>query len=382
MSKTKSLADTIKGILKEDAESNRATLHPKAPTGSGKDLDRGTATLGEFDELGQPVVTLDSEGEPANKKITKAEYPGQTPPVGQQPTKKLSEMSKKDEIEDDDEDDGDEDGGKEEQDVVDDKDDAQGKGKTAIKETFSVKVDMTESMNALFDGEKLTEKFKAKATAIFEAAVVSKVTEYKAVLDEEFESIVEATTEAIVEDLSGKVDSYLEQITENWLTENEVAVESSLRTELTEDFITGLRQLFIENHIDVPEEKMDIVEELNSSNAELTERLNEEIARNLELNKTILESRKSDIVNTMTEKLTEVQASKFKELAEAVSFDGEEKAFASKLQTIKESFFSPKTKISDSDENRGVNSGDMLIESTEATGPMAKYVKALSKTLK
>ena len=205
----------------------------------------------------------------------------------------------------------------------------------------------------------------------------------KKLLDEEFVSIVEEVTKDTVATLSEKVDDYLDVATDNWLKENEVAVESSLKTELTEEFISGLRNLFMEHYIDVPEEKMNVVESQADEISALEAKLNEQIEANINLNKTLLESKKKDKISEMTDKLTDVQVAKFKELAEGVAFSGNMEEYTTKLETIKESFFNAKAKVSAdaSDENRGVESGGVLVEDvTEVKGPMSSYLKALSKS--
>lgn len=357
---TKSLTDAIKGILSEDT-ANMATL--KA---GSKSQDPTKKLDGEVEDLGGPIDKVDDPGIDSTKKIKKHDYPGQTPPVGQQPIKKLSEM-KKDEEEDSDEDEETEDDQDEELDEATE---------------FSFDVDMTEATKALFDGETLSEAFKTKATAILEATVVSKIKEYKNKLDEEFKEIVENVTTEVTNNLTEQVDDYLEHITENWLKENEVAVESSLRTELTEDFINGLKNLFTEHYIDVPDEKLDMMESLSETIDDLKNQLNEQIESNMELSKTILEVNKLGIIDSLSDKLTDVQESKFKDLAEAVAYDGDDESFTTKLQTIKESFFSTKKPSVDAgDENRGLASGEFIVEETKK-GPMDKYVNAISRTLK
>jgi len=154
-------------------------------------------------------------------------------------------------------------------------------------------VDMSEHVNALLEGENLSEDFHAKATTIFEAAVKAKLEEEVALLEQAYAETLEERVAEIMEQLSSDVDNYLNYVVEQWIEENEVAVESALRSELTEDFIGGLRSLFAEHYIDIPEEEVAVVEELSHTVEELEAKLNEEIERNVALTGMIAESRKS-----------------------------------------------------------------------------------------
>jgi len=241
-------------------------------------------------------------------------------------------------------------------------------------------IDMSEHVDALFEGEELSEEFREKATTIFEAAVKDR-------LEHELDEITEAYDNALAEEiqnihaqLSESVDDYLNYVVEQWVADNEVAIESSLRNELTEDFIAGLKNLFSENYIDIPEEKIDVVEELSAQVEELEEKLNEEIDNNVQLSKMLNESRKTEILNQVTDGLTDTQAEKIKTLAEGVEYTDDEK-FESKVMTLRESYF-PSTvkpaKTTDSEEE--FTDGRSMINE-ELTGAMGKYVKVLGKKL-
>lgn len=195
-----------------------------------------------------------------------------------------------------------------------------------------------EDLDSLFNDETLSEDFKSKASTIFEARVHDKVSQIQEQLEEEYSSLLEEAVESIKEELTEKVDDYLNYVVEQWIGQNEIAIESGLRSEITEDFIVGLRNLFAEHYIDVPSEKVDLVEELASQVEVLESKLDEEIERGVELSKALVESRKVEIVHAICEGLTATQVEKIKSLAESVDFSTEEE-YASKLETIRENYF-------------------------------------------
>jgi predicted RNase H-like HicB family nuclease len=245
---------------------------------------------------------------------------------------------------------------------------------------YEYKVDMSEHINALFAGEELSEEFKAKAIAIFEAAVTTTVQSELASLEEAYASTLEEQVEAIKEELSTNVDDYLNYVVENWVSENEVAIEAGLRTELTEEFISGLKNLFAENYIDIPEDKISVVEELGNKVAELEEKLNEEIERNVELTSILSESKKSEVLHNVVEGLTTTQAEKLKTLAENIEFTTLDE-YTSKVSTLRESYFPATVKAQgDLDVIEPGTEGKTMI-SEELQGPMAKYVQVLGKKL-
>ena len=245
---------------------------------------------------------------------------------------------------------------------------------------YEYKVDMSEHINALFAGEELSEEFKAKAIAIFEAAVTTTVQSELASLEEAYNDALSEQVEAIKEELSTNVDDYLNYVVENWVSENEVAIEAGLRTELTEEFISGLKNLFAENYIDIPEDKISVVEELGNKVAELEEKLNEEIERNVELTSILSESKKSEVLHTVVEGLTTTQAEKLKTLAENIEFTTLDE-YTTKVSTLRESYFPATVKAqTELDKIEPGTEGKSMI-SEELEGPMAKYVQVLGKKL-
>lgn len=239
---------------------------------------------------------------------------------------------------------------------------------------------MKEHVDALLAGENLSEDFRAKAEVIFESAVKTRIQEEVAVLEEAYAKSLEEEVMQIHEQLIEQVDSYLNYVVEQWVRENEVAIETGLRSELTEEFISGLRNLFAEHYIDVPEEKVNMLEEMGNKLEKIESRLNEEIDRNVSLSKMLNESKQTEILFSAFDGLTTTQAAKLRSLAENVTFTTPEE-YEHKIQTLKESYFTnpvnSKTHLDPVDDADGRS---MISE--ELNGPMAHYVKAIGKTIK
>jgi hypothetical protein len=243
-------------------------------------------------------------------------------------------------------------------------------------------VSMKEDMEALFGGEELTEEFKSKVTTIFEAAVHAKVEEIRAQLEEEYQASLEKTLSESIEEITGRIDDYMNYAVNEWMEENEVAIESSLRSDITEEFIDGLKQLFVEHYIEIPEDKLDVLGELAERVEELEEKLNEAVETNIGLNKSLAEEIKNRIFNEVSEGLVVTQSEKFKTLSEGVDFTDED-SYKQKLEIVKENYFADK-KV------KSVNLVESEIENAEepvqkvfpASGPVANYVQAIARTIK
>jgi hypothetical protein len=207
-----------------------------------------------------------------------------------------------------------------------------------IKKVTAEDVNVAEDVEAMFGGEELSEDFTTKATTIFEAAVVAKVNEVLESVTIDLEAELEAEKEEIVESLSTKLDDYMDYVVEQWMEQNELAVTSGIKAEIVENFMVGLRNLFTENYIDIPEEKVDLVDELASKVSELEDGINEEVEKNIEIRKQLAEAQKTIVLRDVTEGLTESQIVKVKSLAEGVDFESAED-YAEKLTTIKENYF-------------------------------------------
>jgi hypothetical protein len=198
--------------------------------------------------------------------------------------------------------------------------------------------DYSEDIDAIFEDGTISEDFKQKAATIFEARVADRISTITEEIETRYAGMLEEAIETIQEDLSTKVDDYLSYVVEQWLEENALAVESGLRTELSEEFIAGLRNLFAEHYIDVPAEKVNLVDELSEKVVELEEKLDEEIERGVEFKKALVESRKTEIARDVCEGLTATQAEKMKTLVESVEYSTVEE-YKGKLETIRENYF-------------------------------------------
>ena len=240
-------------------------------------------------------------------------------------------------------------------------------------------VSFQEDINALFaDDKTISEEFKTKAATIFEARVLDRVNQIQEQLETQYASMLEEAVETVKNELTEKVDDYLNYVVEQWMNDNEIAIESGLRAELTEEFIAGLRNLFAEHYINVPAEKVELVDELAGKIEELETKLNEEIERGIEFKKALVESRKQEVTREVCEGLTETQVEKIKSLAESVEFSTEEE-YKSKLETIRENYFPSGAKKADETQlHETVEDGT---EQKVVNDPyVASVMKAISKT--
>ena len=202
-----------------------------------------------------------------------------------------------------------------------------------------LRVQMREDIQSMFaDDDTISEDFKIKAATIFEARVFDRVAQIEEEVEVRYASMFEEAVEEIKNDLTTKVNDYLEYVVEQWLADNEIAIESGLRSEITEEFIAGLRNLFAEHYIDVPEDKVDLVDELAGQVEQLEDKLNEEMQYGIELRKALIESTKNEIVRNVCDGLAATQVEKIKSLAESVEFSTEEE-YTEKLETIRENYF-------------------------------------------
>jgi hypothetical protein len=237
-----------------------------------------------------------------------------------------------------------------------------------------------EDIDALFaDDSTISEEFKSKVSTIFEARVTDRVTQIQEQMESEYAGMLEEAVETIKEDLTNKVDDYLNYIVEQWLEQNEIAIESGLRAEITEDFISGLRNLFAEHYIDVPSEKVDLVDELASKVEELEGKLDEEIERGVELKKSLVESRKTEIIRAVSEGLTETQVEKIKSLAESVELSTEDE-YQEKLETIRENYFPSGVKKADQNQLHEQVEDGSEVKAVSADPYVASVMQAISKT--
>ena len=204
---------------------------------------------------------------------------------------------------------------------------------------------MKEDLDAMLNGEELSEEFKTKAATIFEAAVMSRVTAEVARLEEEFEAKVATTVAEQIEGIVEQVDGYLGYIAEQWMEENELALERGIKSDILEGFVAGLKDLFEEHYIDVPEEKYDLLGEMEETIAELESKINEQVAANVELTKAVNESKRTQIVKEASAGLTDAETEKFAGLVAEVAYEDSE-SFETKVKTLRESYFTTKTSSS------------------------------------
>lgn len=310
-------------------------------------------------EIGTQVTKTTDAGPDATKGVATATPPGATPPVGAEPAKKLSgqpaeqgsveapegkpgtqkmeknkgatfqsygKTNEDEEVE-----------GEVVAEAEDKEEHEDEKKDKAMMKKMMAKKNMKEDIDAFLQGQDLSEEFVSKATTIFEAAVMSRVEEIAEEVEAQLHEQYEQAVEELKEDFAAKIDDYLNYMVEEWMAENELAIESGLRAEIVEDFIGGLHNLFKEHYIDLPEEKVDVVQEMAEKVQELEEKLNEEISRSIEFKKEINEHKKVQAVQSVCEGLTQTQVEKLKSLAESVEFTTEDD-FTDKLNTLKEAY--------------------------------------------
>ena len=236
-------------------------------------------------------------------------------------------------------------------------------------------INVKEDVDALVEGEELSEEFKEKAATIFEAAVKSKIRgEVERIVDET-NTQKDTDMETFKEDMTEKVDTYLNYVVEEWTKENELAIERGLKGEIAEDFISGLKQLFEDHYIDVPDEKYDVLEAQSEKIAELEDRLNEEIQKNVEAKEVKDILVREQVISEVSEDLADTEIEKFTSLVKDVEFSDEE-SFAEKLNTLKESYF---PKVQPSDDNSIDDVDDSTAQDVDTTDTMKKYMSAISR---
>jgi len=239
----------------------------------------------------------------------------------------------------------------------------------------SAEYDIEEDMNALFSGEELTEEFQEKAKTIFEAAISAKVAQVAAQMEAKNEERIVEEIETVKSALIERVDSYLEYVADEWLQENELAVEHGLKSEMTESFLSGMKDLFEAHYVSIPEDKYDVVESMVNKLDEMETKLNEQIERNVSLNHRLAESVADGIVSEVAEGLALSQKEKLAQLAESVEFESET-SYREKLVTLKESYFGQKVQKETSEK--------VLTEQAapDYSGPMAQYMNILNQVAK
>jgi hypothetical protein len=244
------------------------------------------------------------------------------------------------------------------------------------------RLNVKEDIEEMFNGQDLTEESKETLATLFEAAVSARVIAENTRLQEAYEASLQEEIANFNEEVTSKLDTYLDYVVENWMKENEVAIESSLRAEITEDFIEGLRNLFAEHYIDVPSDKVDVLEAMAEKVAALEEKVHEVISENVELKNALVEDRRQDIFVELASDLALTQQEKFAALAEGIEFDGDLDTYAKKLMIVKENYFNTETTSYSSNIEEETFEGE-LTESTKSVDPVVgRYVQAIARTVK
>ena len=263
----------------------------------------------------------------------------------------------------------------EEEEEEEDEEEAE-ESKKVAKESIDQKVesvDVSADVAALTEGEELSEEFKTKAATIFESAVKSKVRSELEKIQEENDKVIEEMAESTINDMTEKVDDYLNYVVEQWMEENQLAIERGLKGEIAEDFISGLKNLFEDHYIDVPDEKYDILEANLTKIEELEEKLNKQMDENIQLRKAKGELVKESLIADVANGMTDTETEKFQSLVEDVEFSDEE-SYTEKLQTIRESYFGTQEVLT---EDASETTSTEPVE--EVSKSMEKYLKAIGR---
>tara|TARA_R110001592_G_scaffold61640_7_gene188056 strand:+ start:2856 stop:3986 length:1131 start_codon:yes stop_codon:yes gene_type:complete len=328
----------------------------------------------DAEDLGAPVVKPTDSNPNATKKVSQvSDVVSKSSGVGSEPShlKTAKEGTDAEKSEKDDK-----------AEAMHDKDEKKKEMKAGYKmesadnseESYDVKADV----DALVGDSDLSEEFKEKAATIFEAAIKSKVKAETAKLEDEYANKLEESQESFKGELSEKVDSYLNYVVEEWMKENEIAIERGIKGEIAEDFIGGLKKLFEDHYIDVPDEKYNVLEDQASKIEVLEKKLNEEIEKNVDLHKSNSELKRQDIIDEMSNDLADTAKEKFDGLIESVEYSTEND-FRKKVVTIKESYFGDRQEVK-SDDIDDVAAGGELTETVDLSNAMAAYTAAIKKT--
>ena len=242
-----------------------------------------------------------------------------------------------------------------------------------VEET--VEIDVEDDVNALLGGEELSEEFRAKAKTIFEAAINSKVAAIREEIVREHEEKLSEEVEEIKVELQERVDSYLEYVADEWFVENQLAVENGLKADMTESFLEGMKGLFEEHYVQIPEEKYDVLKSMVEKLDDMETKLNEQIEKNIALNKGLAEATADGILESVSEGLAATQKEKLASLAESVEFESDEE-YREKLETLKESYF-PHKGARPTSKTETLTEGEASAPE-DISGSMAQYVKTLS----
>ena len=375
----------------EEANSELDEAKMKQPNDSGAAAQKADTVDGERQDMGPAVVKPDAKSDPGKAASSKAkEISGDAQQKGEKPAEKpkklaagdqidhdgeeLDEKSKKEEFPKDMIKKGKEKDGDEEEDEDEDQEAVENAKKEAVELRIK-EIDVSEDVSALVSGDdSLSEEFKEKATTIFEAAVKTRVRSEVERIVEEVSEEKKVEMETFKDELTEKVDTYLNYVVDEWSKENELAIERGLKGEIAEDFISGLQQLFQDHYIDVPDEKYDVLEAQSEKISELEDKLNEEIQKNVEIKETNSGLVREQVISEVSEDLADTEVEKFKTLTSDLEFSDED-TFKEKLNTIKENYF-PKVKVED---NVSDDETDGSAQDIDTSATMSKYMTAISR---
>ena len=254
-------------------------------------------------------------------------------------------------------------------------------GEEVVAEEEVIEVNVEDDINALIAGEELSEEFEEKARTIFETAINSKVSIIKEDLEKEYAKILQEEIDSTKVELTERVDSYLEYVANEWLEENSLAVEQGLKAEMSESFLTGMKSLFEEHYVSIPEDKYDVLESMVNKLDDMEEKLNEQIEKNVGLTKRLAESKSDGILSDVSEGLAVTQKDKLASLAESVEFESESD-YREKLVTLRNSYFPTRQVASTQSEDSEMLSEQANAPTAEATGTMANYLTTLQRITK
>ena len=249
------------------------------------------------------------------------------------------------------------------------------------EEQIEDSIDVEEDLTALLEGEELSEEFQNKARTIFEAAIKTKISEVKSELQEQYEKTIVEEVASVKAELADRVDAYLEYVSDEWMSENKLAVEAGLKTEMTDSFLTGMKSLFEDHYVTIPEDKYDVLNSMVEKLDEMEGKLNEQINKNIALNKRLAESTSDVILADVSEGLAVTQKDKLASLAENVEFDGEDN-YREKLVTLRNSYF-PANPGAPTEKSENLSEGaETGHQQPAVTGSMESYLNAIRRSVK
>ena len=327
---------------------------------------------------GKAMESKETDKDSEEKEIKEGEMPAGLKKYLDKKDDKKESAEKKDEVKEESKDDKEKEEGYMKASYKKEESDAEKKDEKVKEEKEDKKeIDVKEHVDALVAGDdSLSEEFKTKAATVFEAAIKSKVKEIAEEMQADYDKKLAEETSKSKDELVEKVDSYLAYVVEEWMKENELALERGIKGEIAEDFISGLKKLFEDHYIDVPDEKYNVLEDQSSKIDELEKKLNESIEKNVELSKENGEHKRQDIIDEASADLAETQKEKFNKLAEEIDYKDAED-FTAKVKTIKESYFGKKESTSEIDDVAAESNAE---QPQDLTNAMAAYSAAISKT--